>query len=162
MSETPTPEVAEKPVDPTRFPETKSAEAWKRKATHDGVTLPSGAVVSIKLPSLEQLVKNNTIPNPLIEAALSHKDADKIDAKMLRETWEYTRFIVPLTVVSPEITEDDVEDLPKEDLQLIAHLAGRQTDTDAVGHQLGGLETLKSFRDLRGIIRLDEALGDFA
>ena len=33
-------------------------------------------------------------------------------------------------------------------------------DLDAIGHHLGGLETHRRFRELRGLITLDEAFSD--
>ena len=44
-----------------------------------------------------------------------------------------------------------------EDVQMIVQIALRQTDMDAVGHQLGGLETVESFRQFRD---LDSSLTD--
>lgn len=131
---------------------------WKKAGVHEGVTLPSGAVVSIRLPNLPKLIKSGQLPNDLIEAAIEVRDASKITREMLEESWEYTRWIVPRTVVAPEITEEDVDNdvVPPEDLELIVAFAGRQTDTDAVGHHLAGLEKNADWRRFRGRLSLDE------
>lgn len=142
-------------------PRTASKAAWKKRSIHEGVTLPSGAVVSIKLPDLGHLLKVGTIPNELVEQALKHRteDEEKITPEVLQQTWDYTCLIVPIAVVDPKIEPDDVPDLPKQDLQMILGFCSRSTDMDAVGHQLGGLETSKQFRDSRGILSVTEALG---
>lgn len=139
-----------------------SKTGWKRNKVHEGVTLPSGAVVDIRLPNLSQLIKSGEIPNELVDDALEQRNEKKITRETLLKTWEFTRFIVPRTVVSPEIGEDDVDDLPIQDVEMIASFAGRGTDIDAVGHQLGGLERVKSFRAARGLLTLDEIVGDLS
>lgn len=144
----------------TPAPKPASKTAWKKAKFHPGVTLPSGTVVSIELPNLSALIKSGTIPNALIEQALAQRNAKQITKENLLETWEFTRFIVPQTVTDPEITSDDVDDLPIEDVEMIVNFATRNSDIDAVGHQLGGLETQKSFRKFRGLTSIDEILGD--
>ena len=137
-----------------------SKAAWKSAKRHEGVTLPSGQVVAIVLPNLATLIKSGELPNSLIDEAIELQQAKKITRDALVKSWEFTRFIVPRTVVDSVITEDDVEDLPISDVELLAAFATRNTDMDAVNHQLGGLETVKSFRNARGIYSLDEVLED--
>jgi len=141
---------------------TKSAskEAWKKANVHKGVTLPSGTVVDITIPSLPRLIKAGQVPNHLIDVAVEQGSADKIDREVLEQTWEFTRFIVPQMLANPSITEEDVEDLPALDLEMLISFASRVTDIDAVGHQLGGLETQASFRNLRGVFAPDSDLFD--
>lgn len=128
-----------------------SKTAWKEANVHTGVTLPSGAIVDIKIPSLPQLIKAGQVPNHLIDIAIEQGSSDKIDRNILEQTWEFTCFIIPKMLINPEITEDDVSDLPALDLEMLIGFASRVTDMDAVGHQLGGLETQGSFRELRGL-----------
>lgn len=147
----------------TSTPEqTKAATktGWKKAKVHEGVTLPSGTVVSVTLPNLAQMLKAGDIPNQLLEQALSLRTAKTIDADAIDKSWEFAVKIVPATVAEPRITEEDVSDLPIEDVEMLVAFATRNTDTDAVGHQLGGLETLRSFRAHRGILSLDEIVGD--
>jgi hypothetical protein len=131
---------------------------WKKAKVHEGITLPSGVKVDITIPNLTQMVATGALPNELTAVALRQQEADKIDEDVLRETWKFVKHIVPVMLVNPKITEDDVEELPIEDLEMLASFATRQADLDAVGHHLGGLETSRSFRELRGLISLDEAL----
>jgi hypothetical protein len=143
----------------TIAPETRSIDGWKRKRVHEGVTLPSGFVVDVTIPNLPEMVKSGTLPNHLIEAATKQAKAREITKELLEQTWEFTLFIIPRTVVNPKIEADDVGDLPVQDLEMLASFASRTTDIDAVGHQLGGLETQQGFRDLRGLFTSDPTLG---
>lgn len=147
----------------TPTPKADSLQKLKARKVHKGITLPSGAVVDIQLPSLPQLVKSGTIPSDLLESALKQqtkKPGDTLTEDDLRETWDFTRFIVPKTVVKPSLTEDDVEDLAAADVEMIANFASRRIDMDAVGHQLGGLETQEAFRKFRDLDGLSSLLGD--
>lgn len=148
-------------------PKAVSASAWKKAKVHEGVTLPSGAVVDISVPNLSQLIASGQLPNALVDAAMkldSERQQDekpaKLDPELLRDTWEFVKFIVPLTVHKPSITSDDVDDIPIEDAEMITSFATRRNDIDAIGHHLGGLETHRRFRELRGLITLDEAMAD--
>lgn len=137
---------------PKRGPQkVTSAAAWKKRATHTDITLPSGAVVDVRLPNLPEMVKSGTLPNPLLEAAVKQQTAKEVDAQLLEDTWDYIVFIVPRMVTSPEVTEDDVKDLPPEDLEMLVSFANRTNDMDAAYRQLGGLDKLQAFREARGI-----------
>lgn len=140
----------------------RTADQWKKKRIHAGVTLPSGFQVDIALPNLAAMLKAGVVPNPLIDSAIKHAEAQRVTADMLKETWDFTRWIVPKMVVNPEITEEDIDELPIEDVEMLAGFASRTNDIDAVGHHLGGLETYKSFRDLRGLTSIEEALADIS
>lgn len=138
----------------------KSAADLKKRAVHENVTLPSGILVDIKLPNLPQMIKSKGIPNDLVDSALAQQDAEKLTREILEETWDWAEFIIPLILVSPKVETDDVKELDPADIQLLLDLGARRTDMDAVGHQLGGLETQKAFREHRGILSLDEAMGN--
>jgi hypothetical protein len=135
-----------------------SKSAWAKKGVHEGVTLNSGAVVTIKIPNLPALLKKDAVPNDLIEQAISFQGARQVTAEMLKDQWDFIRWIVPITVLSPEISEDDVENLPAEDVEMIAGFASRTIDTDAIGHHLGGLETSAEWRRFRNQLDIDEVL----
>lgn len=137
-----------------------SKTAWKKASVHEGVTLPSGTVVDINIPSLPKLIKAGQVPNHLIDIAIEQGSAEKITKEVLEQTWEFTQYIIPQMVVNPAITAEDVDDLPPLDLEMLISFASRVTDVDAVGHQLGGLETQSSFRDIRGLSAYNESLLD--
>ena len=144
----------------TEVRKTDSKTALKKRAVHEGVTLPSGAYVTVRIPSIEQMVKAGSIPNHLIEAAVKVQREDPQTTeeakKLIEETWEFTEFIIPEVLVEPKIEAEDVKDLDPRDIQMLADFAARRDDMDAVGHQLGGLETQKSFREHRGIPDFNE------
>lgn len=139
-------------------PKAVSASAWKKAKVHEGVTLPSGVVVDITIPNLAQLIASGQLPNHLTGPALRQQKVDEITPEVLKDTWEFVTYIVPKMLVKPTISEADVDDLPIEDVEMLAGFATRSNDLDAVGHHLGGLETHRSFRELRGLLTLDEAL----
>lgn len=142
-------------------PDTKT-QLLKRRF-HEGVTLPSGAVVTIVLPNLGQMIKAGTLPNDLIQAALKQQSADQqvqLTEEDLKKDWDFVEWIVPLTLHEPKVTAEDVPNMDPMDITMLANFAARRTDIDAVGHQLGGLETQKSFRNHRGIFTFEEAMAD--
>jgi hypothetical protein len=62
-------------------------------------------------------------------------------------------------VVKPELSEDDVDEIPAEDFGMLVEFALRQRDTDVLGHHLAGLETTEAFRKFRDF---EERLADLA
>jgi hypothetical protein len=137
----------------------RSAADLKQRAVFKDITLPSGSIVDLSVPNLPMLIKKGKVPNELIDAALQHQNAEEITREIMEETWDFTKYIVPITLVDPVVTEEDVEEMSTLDVELIANIAARRTDTDAVGHQLGGLDTQQSFREFREFLSLRQALG---
>lgn len=134
--------------------------AWKKAAVHD-ITLPSGMVVKFKVPDLPALIKSGQIPNNLIDASLAAvQGTTKVDRQFVIEQGEFVNKIVALSIVEPAITEDEAAEVPVEDRELIAELASRQRDLDALGHHISGLHTNKDFRTFRGLGPGDEDVED--
>src|SRR5688572_20448247 len=101
---------------------------WKKAKRHE-VTLASGTVVEIELPNLPALIKGGEIPNTLLDVAIAQQKLDaEITPEQIKEQFVFYRFLVAKTVVSPEITEDDVEELPYEDVEMLVEFATRQRD----------------------------------
>jgi hypothetical protein len=142
----------------TPKPKPGTKTAWAKKGVHEGVTLPSGMVVTIKLPNLPAMLKADTVPNDLIDQAISFQSATEVTPQMLKDQWDFIKWIVPITVAEPTITEDEVADLPAEDVDMVAGFASRTIDVDAIGHHLGGLETSDAWRRFRGQLDLSEIL----
>lgn len=140
----------------------KSKADWQKRRVHEDVVLPSGARVDVEIPNLAKMIEAGNIPNKLVSVAVSLQGASKLTPEVLKDAWEFAKFIVPEMVVNPaDLTPDDVDDLPYEDVELLVAFASRSTDMDAVGRHLGGLHTVQSFRDLRGIFTTDpDLLGD--
>lgn len=133
---------------------------WKKARTHT-VKLPSGAEAVIEVPNLAVLVKTGYLPNELVQLALGSVTSGKVTADMIAEQPEFYAKIVTKTVKEPELTDEDVigeDPIPFEDIEMIVELATRQRDTDAIGHHLGGLHTVKEWRTFRGLDHLYEDL----
>ncbi len=134
-----------------------SVESWEDKRYHRGVTLPSGAVVDIKLPDLPALAKAGDIPNELLEAsaklqkAIDDKDRSALTTETLVNLEEFMQYLLPEMVIQPKITAEDVHSkIPSEDKELLVQFAQRARDLDAVGRHLAGLEKLAEWRRFRG------------
>lgn len=145
---------------PKQFEKPTSAAAWKKAGQHD-VVLPSGVEVSIRIPNLSQMVKSGELPNDLIDAALTAMQKQRVTPDLLLKQADFYTKLVALTVVSPKITEEDVETLPFEDQEMIIEIATRQRDVDALGHHIAGLHTSADWRKFRGYDYGDEAVEDF-
>jgi hypothetical protein len=136
-----------------------SKTAWKARRKHD-VTLPSGAQVSIVIPNQAAMLKAGSIPNELLSIVLKQQDGDdKLTVEDIKAAAQFDRFLVTKTVVDPEVTEDDLDDLPAEDLTMLVEFATRRRDTDVLGHHLAGLETTEEFKTFR---ELEDRLADLS
>lgn len=155
----------------TAAPQQASSKSdWKKRALHKGVTLPSGATVDIKLPDLTQLAQSGTLPAQLMDlvtkiitgkSASEAEGAEAPDAtEILTRIAELHSFLVAKTVVHPSITEDEVDDLPPEDVAVLVEFALRERDMDVLGRHLAGLEKIDDFRRFRQLPGVDEDLQD--
>jgi hypothetical protein len=128
-------------------------DEWRGRAIHT-VTLPSGMVVKIRIPNLGQLLKGDAIPDRLRSVAISQvaRELDPSAAplfqpddqqspeqkiKVITEVYELYEWLVTETVIEPAIGENDLDGLPEMDKQMLAQIAGRERDTDALGVTLG-------------------------
>jgi hypothetical protein len=121
---------------------------WKALGKPQPITLPSGIEVKIKVPDLAEMLRAGEVPNELIKVAAEARDdiaPGGFDMEKVKEATDFMRFLVAATVAEPDITPEDVPDLPVLDRDMILEFALRQRDTDAVGHQLYGLEKLDSW-----------------
>lgn len=134
-----------------------AAAQWKSAKRHK-ITLPSGFEVEIEIPNLPLLIKTGHFPNDLIDAALGAIKRDEITPELINQQSDFYHKLVALTVKFPEITEEDVPELPYEDIELIAEIATRNRDLDAVGHHIAGLHKSAAWRSFRGIDYGDEAV----
>lgn len=137
---------------------TPTLAAWKKAGVHE-VFLASGFTVTIKLPNLPELVSAGEFPNHLVETAIkvasSNPDEQKITAEDIKAQAEFYRELVSRTLVEPSVTPADVAELPFEDVELLAAIATRQRDVDALGHHIAGLDKNEDWRKFRGIDYLD-------
>lgn len=140
-------QTATKPVKTATLAALKSA---KKKGGL--ITLPTGNVVRIEIPSLPELLRQNQVPNELVKYATDEADnvlAGSVDMAKIKEATDFMRFIVAATVVDPDLQPDEVPELAVEDSDMIMEFALRQREVDAVGHQLHGLEQLSEWRQFR-------------
>lgn len=137
---------------------TNTLAAWKKAGVHE-VTLASGFQVKIKLPNLPELVRAGEFPNHLVETAIKVASApaeqQQITADDVKSQAEFYCALVSLSLVEPIVTPDDVKELPFEDIELLAAIATRQRDVDALGHHIAGLDKNEDWRKFRGIDYLD-------
>lgn len=139
----------------TAAPKPTTIAAWKKAAVHD-ITLTSGVMVKIKVPNLPELVSAGEFPNHLVEVAISVATGEtKVTAEEIKAQAEFYRELVARTLVEPSVAPDDVKDLPFEDIELLAAIATRQRDIDALGHHIAGLDKSEDWRRFRGIDYLD-------
>ncbi len=135
-------------------PQIVSKAKWAGLAVHT-VTLPSGAVVRIKIPDLSLLLAGGAVPDRLRTVALRQLTEDirdaqaspaavdappiEIDEEHLVGLAELTRWLVAQTLVEPEVTEVEIEDgiVPNEDILMLTQFASRERTVDAAGMRLG-------------------------
>lgn len=125
---------------------------WKKAKTHT-VTLPSGVVVEIEIPDLPNLVKTGQIPNELVDVAISVANGRKVTREDVVQQADFYNKLCALTVKSPAVSEEEFASgaIPFEDKEMLVEMATRQRDLDAVGHHLAGLESVKEWRNFRGL-----------
>jgi hypothetical protein len=136
--------------DTTVVTKPRDASAWKKAGVHE-VTLPSGTEVTITIPNLPQMVKNGSIPNNLLDAAIGAIQKETITRELLAEQAEFFSLLVTTMVKEPSITADDVADLPYEDIELLVEIGTRQRDLDALGNHIAGLHRSAEWRRFRGL-----------
>jgi hypothetical protein len=146
-------------------------EQWAHLAVHD-VTLHSGAVVRCRIPDLPMLMHADAVPERLRGAAIEvlnrevkresqvaqalaggSPDIPDLTYDDITEMMELRIFLAARMVVEPEVTEADFMEgglLPKEDAALLAAIATRERDTDALGVRLGVAE-LSSYDRFRRV-----------
>jgi hypothetical protein len=105
------------------------------------VTLPSGAVVKLRKPSLTGLLKKGLVPAHLLSVAMGSGEDKKLTADDLKKGVELTDFILMEAFVEPKLVREN----PTEDEICLDDL----TDEDRFHVQAyaqGGASDLNSFR----------------
>ena len=138
---------------------------WFKAKRHEGVTLPSGTVVTVQIPNLPLMLKTGQLPNQLVEAAVSQQNLAakgnlEVTREMIEEQWDYYSFLVSKTVAEPELTQEEVAEIPAEDVEMLVEIATRQRDMDAVYRHLAGLEQQETFRQFRGLFASTAGMED--
>lgn len=129
--------------------------AWKKSGVHT-ITLATGTEVDIRVPNLPELVSAGEFPNHLVEVAIGVASGEtKVTAEEIKSQAEFYRELISKTVVEPALTPEQVKDVPFEDIELLASIATRQRDVDALGEHIAGLDKSEQWRKFRGIDYLD-------
>lgn len=138
----------------------KTTAGWKKAAVHT-VTLPSGFEADIRIPNLPQLVKTGYFPNDLVDQALkTNANSEAVTRDTIVENAAFYDKLVTVTLVEPKVTEEEVKDLPYEDIEMLVEFATRQRDLDATGQHIGGLHTSKTWQRFRGLNYSDPVVAD--
>ena len=143
---------------------TATARGWRKAAVHT-IRVPSGEYVEIRIPDLPALIEAGHIPQNLLDAALRVAGSSGRDQQPSKELIvqqrEFTDLLVMKMVVSPKLTEADLdpeEGIPYEDKELLVEIGTRQRDLDAEGSHIAGLEKSEKFRRFRRLAEFDPAL----
>lgn len=130
---------------------------WKKAGVHN-IMLPSGVRVDIRVPDLPALIEAGQIPQTLIDTALDVLGGGdtRPTPEVLAQQRQFTDKLVQIAVVNPELSDEDLKDVPYEDKELIVEIATRQRDMDAEYKHIGGLEKSENFRRFRRLASLDE------
>lgn len=134
----------------TKTDNKKTLAEWTKAKRHT-VTLPSGFEVDIEIPNLQKMVKTGEIPNELINAAIGAVKQEEITPELIREQSDFYYMLVVEMVKAPQLSVEDVDKIPYEDVELLVELGTRQRDIDAMGHHIAGLHKSKDFRRFRGL-----------
>jgi hypothetical protein len=110
--------------------------------------------VIVRIPNIMDLVRAGKVPADLLEVA-SREALDQplfqqgangesaggfdVDAAvaMIKSAGEFQQFLVSQMLIEPELTVDELVDVPPEDLDYLIQIADRRTDVDAKGVRLG-------------------------
>jgi hypothetical protein len=131
----------------TESPEIISKSGWGELALHT-ITLPSGAVVKIRIPDLSLLLASELVPGRLkeialvslaeqirdVRAAVLGEQADPmLRAEQVAELAGLSRWLVTQTVHEPKVSEAEIEAgvMPNEDFIMLTQIASRERFTDA-------------------------------
>lgn len=140
--------------DEAKIVKRRGKAGWKDSKRHD-VVLPSAMEVTIQIPNLLEMLRGGDIPNALVKFAtktVKKMNEDKAPTlEELRESSDFMRFLVVTTVKDPELTPEDVPDLPAEDVDMVLEFATRQRDLDALNRHIGGLHKIEDFYNFRGV-----------
>jgi hypothetical protein len=137
-------------------PKTITTGAWASLGIHT-ITLPSSAVVKIRIPDLSMLLAGEAVPEHLravafdaVRSAIKAENrrvglqaiddsSDELNHERLKGLADLNRFLVSHTLLEPTMTEEDLlsTTLPVEDLAMLTQIASRERTTDARGVQIG-------------------------
>lgn len=138
-----------------------SLEEWKGRRTALA-TLPTGLKVRLRSVTLDELAADEALPDDLVAVAVNERTgltAVELARRVSEDTGsarEYSQQILRLrdklvlrAVVEPDLTEADLDEVDPFDKDMVANIASRQTDVDATGRRVWGVEPLNTFQVFR-------------
>lgn len=146
---------------------TTTKEQWKEAGVHT-VTLPSSAVVKIRIPDLAVMAQTGELDNDLLQYAVpslpdnpGEEPSPEQKKENLTKLANFHQWLISKTLVEPSLTPEEVKDtVPTPDKEVLVELASRRRDMDVKGHHIGGLEVSADWRKFRGIESGDEDILD--
>jgi hypothetical protein len=153
-----------------------TAGAWKKRGGPHRLTLPSGQRVLARVLGLSQLARLQGLPDDLTDAVVMHvvnlehgglpaaigaelSKAGQGDEEAAEKANQYiadfgrlTKHLVAEALVEPQLTIEDLDEVPEEDLEMLMRIVtGRQT-FDAAGVRIGvePLDAWATFCDEHG------------
>lgn len=165
-----------KPRKPQPSAADRKKSAWRRSndAGPHTATLPSGMVVTFRIPDSTQLLRSDMLPDRLSEIAImaaAYPDgaegymADLGLAAMrdpeqavklksaLKEGLELRDWLVSYMMIDPPVTPEELAsgDFPRVDIDMLVQFAERRRNTDAAGVKFAItiLDDLAAFREQR-------------
>lgn len=152
-------------------------DGWKQRGLHT-VTCPSGQRLRIRIPGIATLLEHGDLPGDLVSVALSEIEHERgaagaladsmtadepVDAKLERVARfaSFQRHLVKHAVAqvetgggwhNVELSDDDVSELPEDDLAMVAEIVQRLRVFDARGVRIGvePLDRWAAFREVHG------------
>ena len=155
-----------------------SADVWRQKAIHT-ITVPSGAVIKIRIPGIAGLLEAGSLPTHLVGLALldiSHPDGaaaglkEMVDSVIDDDTRvklageiaklaEYERRLAVAAIETPKLTYEEAAsgDFPEDDLAMVAQIVQRLRVRDAEGVRIGvaPLDRFATFHQEHGLGEAD-------
>lgn len=155
------------------------SNAWKARSDRGPhiATLPSGEQVEFVVPDSNALIRSGRLPSRLLDIAvmaaaypdgaegyvadLAYRAVTERDteakaaaaetlAQAIRDGLELRDWLVAQMVVKPELTPDDVIELPEPDVEMLLEFAERKRNTDSLGVVLP-IVVLEEFARFRGV-----------
>ena len=162
-----------------------SGAAWKKRGGPHRITLPSGQRVLARVLGLASMAALDGLPRDLSDAVLLHvanleagglpavigaelaqADAGDDDAaeradRHVQEFLALTKHLVAAALVEPQLTPDELSDVPEQDLEFLMRIVTARQAYDAEGVRIGvePVDAWATFRHEHGCAEDCQACG---
>lgn len=137
-----------------------SASAWKKRGAPHRITLPSGQRVLARVLGLATLARLEGLPEDLTDSVVLHvtnlergglpavigAELGKVETdpeaaarvqKYVADFGVLTRYLVAEALVEPELSVDELTQIPEDDLEMLMRIATGRQAFDAAGVRIG-------------------------